>query len=85
MVPGEPHTYDVPESLRVNDWALSGDWTAEAESVSSNAPNGRIAFRFHARDANLVMGPKQAGESVPFRVSIDGEPPQSSFGPRSGS
>jgi Thioredoxin like C-terminal domain len=35
------HTYEAPDSLRVNDWALSGDWTAEAESVFSNEPNGR--------------------------------------------
>jgi Thioredoxin like C-terminal domain/AhpC/TSA family len=77
---GEARTYEAPDSLRVNDWALSGDWTAEAESVFSNEPNGRVAFRFHARDVNLVMGPRKAGSPVAFRVSIDGEPPRTSFG-----
>jgi len=40
-----------------------------------NEPNGRIAFRFHARDLHLVMGPVTRDMSVPFRVLLDGEPP----------
>jgi thiol-disulfide isomerase/thioredoxin len=77
---GRTQTYVVPESLRLNDWALSGDWTAEAESVSSIEPNGRISFRFHARDVNLVMGPRVRGAPVPFRIMIDGDPPHRGFG-----
>jgi thiol-disulfide isomerase/thioredoxin len=80
MSRGQSHAYVAPDSLRLNDWALSGDWTAEAESVFSNESNGRISFRFHARDVNLVMGPREAGEPVAFRVSIDGEPPHAAFG-----
>ena len=45
-----------------------------------NAANGRIAYRFHARDLNLVMGPAERGLSVPFRVLIDGEPPGAAHG-----
>ena len=41
---------------------------------------GRIAFRFHARDVNLVMGPRARGASVPFRVLVDGEPPGDAHG-----
>ena len=77
---GRSHTYVAPESLRLNDWALSGDWTAGAGSVSSTEPNGRIAFRFHARDVNLVMGPKERATPVAFQVSIDGESPVAAFG-----
>ncbi|MGA9161164.1 MAG: hypothetical protein WB297_09930 [Actinomycetota bacterium] len=80
LSPGQAYTYAAPDRLRVNDWALTGAWTAEAESVFSSAPNGRISIRFHARDVNLVMGPKEAGEPVAFRVSIDGEPPRAAFG-----
>ena len=29
-----------------------------------NEAGGRIAFRFHARDVNLVMGPREGGSSV---------------------
>ena len=28
----------------------------------ANEPGGRIAFQFHARDVNLVMGPASSGE-----------------------
>jgi hypothetical protein len=40
-----------------------------------NGSEGSIAFRFHARDVNLVMGPPARGTSVPFTVLVDGEPP----------
>jgi hypothetical protein len=40
-----------------------------------NKPNGRIAYRFHARDLHLVMGPGTRGASVRFRVLIDGQAP----------
>ena len=40
---------------------------------SSNEPGGRIAFQFHARDVNLVMGPLEAGAAIPFQVFLDGE------------
>ena len=45
-----------------------------------NGANGRVAFRFHARDVNLVMGPPSRGTSVPFRVLVDGEPPGDAHG-----
>jgi hypothetical protein len=38
-----------------------------------NEPGGRIAFQFHARDLNLVMGPTSPGASTPFRVFLDGQ------------
>jgi hypothetical protein len=47
----------------------------EKSPVALNQANGRIAFRFHARDLNLVMGPAARGKSVRFRVLIDGKPP----------
>jgi hypothetical protein len=47
--------------------------------VLGEAP-GRIAIRFHARDVNLIMGPPARGTSVPFRVLIDGEPPEDANG-----
>ncbi|MGB9385013.1 MAG: cytochrome c biogenesis protein DipZ, partial [Pseudolabrys sp.] len=43
-------------------------------------PNGRIAYRFHARDLHLVMGPAAPGKSVKFRVLIDGQPPGAAHG-----
>jgi thiol-disulfide isomerase/thioredoxin len=71
----EPHTYVAPDSLKLNDWALAGNWTIERGASVLNQADGRVAFRFHARDVHLVMGPRARGTSVPFRVLVDGEPP----------
>ena len=78
--PDEPHTYTAPERLRLNHWALAGDWTLRPGGAESNGPDGRIAFRFRARDLHLVMGPTSPATSVGFRVTIDGEAPGSSHG-----
>jgi thiol-disulfide isomerase/thioredoxin len=72
--------YQLPARLRLNEWALSGDWTVKKEATALNKANGRIAYRFHARDLNLVMGPAAPGTSVRFRVLIDGRPPGAAHG-----
>jgi len=74
------HLYAVPPRLRRNQWALSGDWTVKAEAAVLNAAGGRIAFRFHARDLHLIMGPAARREAVPLRVFIDGQPPGAGHG-----
>jgi len=71
---GLPNSYAVPEMLMLNQWALAGDWTIESGASVLNGAEGQIAFRFHARDVHLVMSPPSSG-SVPFRVSVDGQPP----------
>src|SRR4029077_7577846 len=80
-VPNEPHTYTVPSRLNLNEWALSGDSTITERAAVLNEANGRIAFRFHARDVNLVMGPPKGAASARFRVFIDGK----AVGPAHGS
>jgi hypothetical protein len=72
--------YAVPPRLRPNQWALSGEWTVRAEAAALNAARGRIAFRFHARDLHLIMGPAARGGTVPFRVFVDGQPPTTGHG-----
>jgi thiol-disulfide isomerase/thioredoxin len=69
-----------PDSLRLNQWALARDWTIEGGASVLNEAGGRIAFRFHARDVNLVLGPRTPGTSIPFRVLVDGEPPGDAHG-----
>jgi len=75
-----PRMYERPARLRLNEWALSGDWTVKNEAVVLNKPNGGIAYRFHARDVHLVMGPAAPGTSVRFRVTVDGRPPNAAHG-----
>jgi hypothetical protein len=74
------HVYGYPAKLGLNHWAMQGDWTVGREAVALNTANGRIAYRFHARDLHLVMGPAVRGTSVPFRVLIDGHLPGASHG-----
>ena len=72
--------YAVPARLRLNEWALTGDWTVGKQATLLNQANGRIAYRFHARDLHLVMGPAARGTSVRFRLLIDGQPPGAAHG-----
>ena len=71
--------YAFPERLRLNHWALAGEWTIGRENVVLDEAGGSIAFRFHARDAHLVLS-AGAREPIPFRVLLDGEPPGESHG-----
>jgi thiol-disulfide isomerase/thioredoxin len=66
--------------LRLNQWSASGDWMARKDAIALMKPNGRIAYRFHARDVHLVMGPAERGRPVRFRVLIDGKPPGAAHG-----
>jgi thiol-disulfide isomerase/thioredoxin len=75
-----PGTYVVPDPLMLNRWALSGDWTIKSGASVLNRPDGRIAYRFHARDLHLVLRPAERGTPVPFRVLVDGEPPGDAHG-----
>jgi thiol-disulfide isomerase/thioredoxin len=79
-VPGQPHAYTEPAELRLNQWALSGDWTMGAHDVALNRADGRVACRFHARDLHLVMGPAARATPVRFRVLLDGQPPGAAHG-----
>jgi thiol-disulfide isomerase/thioredoxin len=76
----KPRVYAAPAHFSLNHWALAGDWTIGSEATALNEPNGRIAYRFHARDLNLVMGPAAQGTSVHFRVFIDGQAPGAAHG-----
>jgi len=77
---GEPHDYTAPSGLRLNQWALAGKWTIWQHAATLNEPDGRIVFRFHARDVNLVMGPAEPETSMPFRVLLDGKAPKADHG-----
>ena len=87
---GSPETYLGSEqgrgrassidSLRLNQWALDGDWTVEPGAAVSNAAGATLAYRFHARDVNVVLRAREQGASIPFHVLVDGEEPGDSAG-----
>jgi cytochrome c biogenesis protein CcdA/thiol-disulfide isomerase/thioredoxin len=76
----EPQTYEVPSSLKLNDWALAGKWQDERQTATSLAPASAIVYRFHARDLHLVLGPSKAGKPIRFRITIDGKAPGEDHG-----
>ena len=63
--------------LKLNDWALEGDWTVGRQSAVSNAAGGAISYRFHSRDLHLVLA---APKPVRFRITIDGKAPGADAG-----
>jgi thiol-disulfide isomerase/thioredoxin len=74
------HDYAAPAQLDANAWGLAGAWTIGQEKARLDAPGGRIVYRFHARDLNLVLGPAVEGKPVRFRVRIDGKAPGGDHG-----
>jgi thiol-disulfide isomerase/thioredoxin len=75
-----PAVYAAPAGLPLNTWGLAGTWTVARHAAVANEAGGRVAFQFHARDVNLVMGPASRGASVPFRVLLDGQPAAGAYG-----
>jgi hypothetical protein len=75
----ERRAYELPAPLPLNHWALAGEWTIGRENVLLEQAGGSIAYRFHARDAHLVLSPG-ARKPIPFRVLLDGEAPGRSHG-----
>jgi hypothetical protein len=37
-------------------------------------------FRFHARDVNIVLRPREPGAAIPFHVLVDGAAPGAAHG-----
>jgi thiol-disulfide isomerase/thioredoxin len=75
----EGRVYAAPPDLELDHWGLAGAWTIGAENVTSDEGGGSIVYRFHARDAHLVMSSEKP-EAIPFRVLLDGDPPGASHG-----
>jgi thiol-disulfide isomerase/thioredoxin len=73
------HSPVPPADLALNQWTLVGEWTTGPENLVLDQPGGSIAYRFHARDAHLVLS-AGAREPIPFRVLLDGEAPGPSHG-----
>src|SRR5262245_10240464 len=61
--------YASPARLKLDEWALIGDWTVGRESAVLNTAPGRMAITCLARDLHLVMGRSRATRSIRFRVT----------------
>jgi thiol-disulfide isomerase/thioredoxin len=72
-------SYEIPEHLQVNHWALGGEWTIARENIVLDQAGGSIAYRFRARDAHLVLSCGGL-EPIPFQLLLDGAAPGLSHG-----
>jgi cytochrome c biogenesis protein CcdA/thiol-disulfide isomerase/thioredoxin len=78
--PDRPARYSLPGQPTLNQWGLEGQWNIGAEHASLNSATGKIAYRFHARDLHLVLGPGANGKPVRFKVTVDGQAPGAAHG-----
>lgn len=72
--------FSTPVRLSLYHWGLSGSWNVNAESAVLEVVPGKIVFRFHSRDLNLVAAPAREGEPVRFGVRLDGALPGENCG-----
>ena len=79
QVPDQSHRYTAPTALQINQWALGGNWKVGEESAVQLSDQGRLSYRFHARDLHLVMGSSTA-KPIHFRVTLNGKAPGKSHG-----
>jgi thiol-disulfide isomerase/thioredoxin len=77
---GERRADGAAGDLALNRWAFAGRWSVGDESAVLEAPGGTLAYRFHARDLNLVLAPPTSGAPVDFTVTLDGRPPGDAHG-----
>src|SRR3984957_16598163 len=68
-------TYTTPGSLSLNQWGLVGSWNVGPEAAVLQAVSGKVVFRFHARDLNLILAPAKDGKEVRFKITLDGAAP----------
>jgi thiol-disulfide isomerase/thioredoxin len=76
----ESRGYTVPSRLRLNEWALGGNWTVGSEEAVNSEANALIAYQFHARDLNLILAPPKPPTAARFRVLLDGRAPEGAHG-----
>ncbi len=62
---GKTQEFAPPAGLQINQWALSGEWSVEAETVTAVSQNSRLQFKVAAKDVYLV-----AGSSLPQAIGV---------------
>jgi thiol-disulfide isomerase/thioredoxin len=77
---GERRSAPRADGPELNQWALAGEWSVGEEAAVLEAAAGSIAYRFEARDLNLVLAPPPSGAQVRFAVRLDGQPPGDAHG-----
>jgi hypothetical protein len=61
--------------LRLNQWALPGDWTIGGKAARLNKAGGRLRSAFARATSISSWGRQTEASPFDFRVRIDGNPP----------
>ena len=77
---GDAHRHASAEHLHLNEWTVAGAWTQDHEAAVVDGAGGSLAFRFRARDLNLVLAPPSADAATAFAIRLDGQPPGTARG-----
>lgn len=77
--PDVTQRYSTPATLKLNDWALQGDWLVSEQSAQLQGQRGAISFRFYGRDLHLVLGSSN-GQPVRYKITLDGKAPGAAKG-----
>jgi hypothetical protein len=67
--------YLAPSVLSLDHWSLEGLWNYANQTITQDAPDGRIVYRFNRPDLYLVLGPAVDGNPVHFEVKLDSQAP----------
>lgn len=65
------HTYQLPEKLALNNFALQGQWTLSNEYARQKGAKGAIRLRFRAAQVNMVAS---SPTPVKLDIRVDGKP-----------
>lgn len=72
--------FSAPAKLLLNHWGLGGSWNVGPEAAVLHVAPGKLVFRFHSRDLNLILAPTKDGKPVRFKVTLDGAAPGENSG-----
>jgi cytochrome c biogenesis protein CcdA/thiol-disulfide isomerase/thioredoxin len=76
IVRNEMAYYNYQNLLKPNEVGLKGEWTIDAEQITSDSDEAQISLNFQANRVYLVLGGRS---SLPIKVELDGKPLPSSF------
>jgi len=66
-----PKPYTPPPSLKLNTFALEGDWKFTPEMAQLTEPGGKIVLRFSSGKVHMVA---ESSKLITLKIFVDGKP-----------
>lgn len=76
---GNAKTFDFPQTLPVDHWALRGAWEIEQERIVSRSPDASLRLHFNAGKVFIVLGAPE-DKTIRASITIDGKAPGEAAG-----